>query len=124
MTLREIVQALWRRRTMIEIAAVVSAFLGLTLVLLQGTEYQAETSVLITQQAVAAAGNDGLLTQQKLALLAITYAEVVSAPKFVDDAVERARINRGDAQVSGEALQNASIVRIWVHSGRSACGGS
>lgn len=114
MTLREILNALWRRRSILAVGVAVSALLGLGLVFLQGSNYRATTQVLLRQSAVAAPGGDGLLTQQKLNLIAVTLARTAESPEFVRAAVGRVRLDRGDATVSADAVQTASIVRIEV----------
>lgn len=116
MTFREILDALWRRRFLIEVAVVVSVLLGLGLVLMRGNEYRATAEVLFEQKALVTGGGEGLQTQQKLNLVVITLSRLVESEAFVNEALEAENIVRGGARVSAEAVQNTSIVRLTVAS--------
>ena len=116
MTFREILDALWRRRFLIEVAVVVSVLLGLGLVLMRGNEYQATAEVFFEQRQTIGAGGDGLQTQQKLNLLMIPFSRLAESETFIEEALAAENIRRADAQVSAEAIQNSSIIRINVSS--------
>lgn len=114
MTFREILQALWRRRRLLEIAAVVAVVLGLAIVVMQGTSYRAETEVLLNQQSVVAPGGDGLLTQQKLNLQVLTYAQLVRSSGFAKEHLDDRNIGFKSVKVDSKAVPNTPIVEITV----------
>jgi capsular polysaccharide biosynthesis protein len=119
-TLVEILQALRRRWAVIAATTVVGLAIAMLLTLSRDSEFRAQSQVLLTQPQVAASGSDGQATQQKLIALSITYAEVVTAPGFVGDALAVAGIEVGDAQIDGDNPLNTSIVRITVTSSSAA----
>lgn len=114
MTFRDITRALWQRRRLIEITVVVAVALGLGLVFLAGPSYKAETEVLLHQESTAAPGSDGLLTQQKLNLIVLTYAKQVSSPGFIDEHLKSTGISRNDISVNAANVPNTPIVSIEV----------
>lgn len=117
MTLPDTFRALRRRRVLLEVAALLSVVLALGLGLRSGTEYKAQTQVLLTQNQVFLPGDQGILSQQKLNLLVLNYSQIVATPEFTRVALERAGLDRGTANglnVNGNAFQNASIVKIEV----------
>lgn len=115
MTLRETLDALRRRHVLLEVAAAVSVVLAFGLGLLQGTDYRADSRVLLIQDQVFLPGDQGVLTQQKLNLLALNYSQIVSTPEFIRVAIERAgaavTISNG-ISVEGSAFQNSAIVKM------------
>jgi len=114
-TLQDILAALWRRRFILEIGAVIAVVLGLATVVARGVEYSAQSQILIAQpQLVAPGGDTGLLTQQKLNLLVGNYARIASTPGFVSEALRKAGL-AGAANVTGDTVQNSSIFKIVVH---------
>lgn len=116
MTFREILDALWRRRFLIEVAVVVSVLIGLGLVMMRGNEYRATAEVLFEQRQLIAVGEDGLQRQQALNLVVITLSRLTESDAFIGDALAAENIRRGNATVGAEAVQNASVIRINVSS--------
>jgi uncharacterized protein involved in exopolysaccharide biosynthesis len=117
MTLRETLEALRRRHVLLEVAAAVSVVLALAVGLLQGTDYRADTRVLLIQDQVFLPGDQGVLTQQKLNLLALNYSQIVPTPEFVRVAIERAGADRTTSNgitVEGGAVQNSAIVQMSI----------
>jgi capsular polysaccharide biosynthesis protein len=120
MTLPDTFRALRRRHVLLEVAALVSVVLALGLGLRSGTEYKAQTQVLLTQNQVFLPGDQGILTQQKLNLLVLNYSQIVATPEFTRVALDRAGLEPGTAsgiKVSGSAFQNASIVKVEIAGG-------
>jgi capsular polysaccharide biosynthesis protein len=115
-TLHEILAALRRRSLLVGSAIIVALLAGGVIAAAQGSNYRAETEILLSQPAIALPGDSGALTQQKLNLLAVTYAHVVAAKGFVITAAQQAGTRVGDASVSAEAVQGASIVKLSVSS--------
>jgi capsular polysaccharide biosynthesis protein len=115
-SLRDVLAALWRRRLILEVTIGVSVIIGVAIVALQGPRYRADAQVLLTQPQTASAGDLGLATQQKLTLIAVNFAKIVSAPQFVDDAARAAGITPGDASVSADNPLNVAIVHITARS--------
>jgi capsular polysaccharide biosynthesis protein len=102
---------------LLEIAALLSVVLALGLGLLSGTEYKAQSQVLLTQNQVFLPGDQGILTQQKLNLLVLNYAQIVATPEFTRVALDRAGLDPGTSKglkVNGTAFQNAAIVKMEV----------
>lgn len=116
MTVREFIRVLMARKALIGAAIIVSALAGIFVVLAEGVAYRGDTEVVISQQAVGTAGTAGLTTQQKLNLIAVTYAEMVRTRRFVDRAASNAGISRNGASVSAQSVASASVVRISVRS--------
>lgn len=114
MTFAEMLSAIFRRWIFILVVVVAALAVGAAIVRSEGHKYQAESEVLLTQPALGQLGANGLLTQQKLTLLAVTYANLVSAPGFIQDAERRAGIPTGSETVAGSAEVNSAIVQITV----------
>ena len=114
MTLVEILGALRRRWRVIAATTVAGLAIAVLVTISQGSEFRARSQLLLTQPQVATSGPDGTQTQQKLVALSITYAEVVSAQAFVDDALEAAGVSGSGAAIEGDNPLNTSIVRITV----------
>jgi len=117
MTLRETLEALRRRHVLLEVAAVVSVLLAFGIGLLQGTDYRAESRVLLIQADVFLPGDQGLITQQKLNLLALNYSQIVPTPEFIRVALDRAGADQGTSNgvsVEGSAFQNSAIVKMSI----------
>jgi capsular polysaccharide biosynthesis protein len=112
--------AVRRRALLVVVVVVVALGVGAGVRLSQGTTYRATTVLLVGQHETSLPGNEGLLTQQKLNLLAVTYAEIAHSPTFVEDSVKAANVSSGDAHVGATPVLNASIVQVSVTAGSSS----
>lgn len=114
MSVQDIGQAIWKRRVLVELAVVAAAVFSLAFVLVTGVEYRSTSRMLLTQPAIYVPGIDGLNTQQKLNLQAVTYAALVESPEFVADAARAAGVETADTAVSAETLPNAAVIQLTV----------
>lgn len=112
MTLREILRLLLKNVAYLGMALVLAVGVGAVYLAAQGSEYTASAQVLLSQRDTAKAGADGVTTQQKLNLVAVTYSKLVGNPDFLRTAANRAGVSVPGASVSGDTFLNASIVRI------------
>lgn len=116
MTLRDILRLLRRRWWVLLLSVLVATGLGVGLAVARGTKWSARSTVLLSQPQVADVADTGLQTQEKLNLLAVTYAGMMATPKFLSDATSAAGIAQGDSSVSGTVVFNTPIVQLTVRS--------
>jgi capsular polysaccharide biosynthesis protein len=109
MTLHEILQAIWRRKSLVLAIGILSIVLGGILVLAQGRRYQAQAQVLLIPPQASASGLDAQAAQNTLILEAVTLARAATAPDFVLDAVAAKNATGGGVQGRPGAVGTASV---------------
>lgn len=114
MTLRESLAALGRRKRLLTVGLLLSLLVGLALAFVAGSEQRVSSRVLLVQPQPGATAEETLLTQQKLNLLAFTYAEIVASDRFLERAANMSGLRTGGVSVTGTAVKNTSIVQIDV----------
>lgn len=120
MTLKDLLEILWRRRLLLLGATAAAIVLAVAITVGRPTTYSAHSQLLLNQPQTFGPGGDALATAEKLDLLGTTYAKLVAAPQFVSDSLRRANVGLGDATVAGDSPVNTGIVAITVRSGSSA----
>lgn len=111
MDLRDLLHALRRRKLLLSAGALAGIALGLAVALTGSTAYRASATLLVTDSVGPT--SDPFESQQRLNVLAFTYAEVITSDEFLRGALASSDPD-GEATVTAEVVKNTPVIDVGV----------